>query len=147
MSSVGPRDGPVFANGGVTLRNVWGLGWKRERVGLCNCYCLLRFMIQPGSGRLVGDGLGSVSLGEAWVPSCPGLLLWEVMCSWGSTLFTCSPYSSVALSALEHQPTPHNLIDTVRTACSLKGLHLLRCGMGKAWFKFKISSRLSGNSR
>lgn len=28
----------------------------------------------------MGDGLGSVSLVEAWVPSCPGLL--------GSTIFT-----------------------------------------------------------
>lgn len=31
----------------------------------------------------MGDGLGSVSLLEAWVPSCPGLLLREVMCSLG----------------------------------------------------------------
>lgn len=96
----------------------------------------------------MGDGLGSVSLLEAWVPSCPGLLPWEVMCSLGLYPLHTHP---VQLSGPFCPGTPTNTPSLDRhcedSLCGLKGLHLLRCSMGKAWFKFKISSRLSGNSR
>lgn len=41
----GAGDGTFFANGGATLRDVWDVGWRRERAGLCNCYCLLHFIL------------------------------------------------------------------------------------------------------
>lgn len=58
MSLVGPSDETFSANGGVTLRNVLGLSWTGKKVGLYNCNCHMHFMIQLGSGRQMGDGLG-----------------------------------------------------------------------------------------
>lgn len=75
---------------------------------------------------MMGDGLGSASLLEAWVPSCPGLL--PGLCAvWGSTILTHIPHSSGALPA-HRRPncssttpfcpgtlTPHYLAGTVNS--------------------------------